>query len=207
MTKHIYKTRDVVQHALQFITGKTLDLGAGTAKYRHLIKPHTTEYVTFDMVPGPHVDIVGDILNLSLVSASFDTVISTQVLEHVRRPWVMVSEIARILRPGGVVVVSAPFLVPYHADPYDFFRYTTEGMRGILEDHGFEVLECSGYGGLFAVLYEMIHFCFLNPYQGKSTRPFQVRILRYLEKIACFLDRYIPTKIIYANTFAIARKK
>lgn len=204
--KKLQKTRDVVEHSLQFIKGETLDLGAGNAKYRHIIKPKTSKYITFDMVPGPNIDVVGDILNLSFEDKSFDTVISTQVLEHVQKPWVMVSEIERILRPGGTAIVSAPFLVPYHADPHDYFRYTKEGMSALFTINNFEVIECNGYGGFFGVLYEMIHFTMLNPYQGKSSKPWQVRILRYLEKVAGFLDGIFGAKIIYANVYIVAKK-
>lgn len=206
-TKRLQKTRDVVEHTLQFINGETLDLGAGNAKYRNLIKPKTSKYITFDMVAGPHIDVVGDILNLSLADQSFDTVISTQVLEHVRKPWVMVSEIGRVLRSGGIAITSAPFLVPYHADPHDYFRYTKEGMSALFTENGFEIVECDSYGGLFGVIYEMIHFSFLNPYQGKSSKVWQVRILRYLDKLCGFLDRTFPIKIIYPNVYVVARKK
>ena len=205
--KRLQKTRDVVMHTLGFIKGETLDLGAGNAKYRHIIKPKTTKYVTFDMVPGPHIDIVGDILNLSLGNNTFDTVISTQVLEHVRKPWVMVSEINRVLKPGGITITSAPFLVPYHADPHDYFRYTKEGMSALFTENGFEIVECESYGGLFSVFYEMIHFTMLNPYKGRSSKNWQVRLLRYMEKIAGVLDRAFPAKIIYANVYIVARKK
>lgn len=201
------KTRDVVTHTLHFVSGVTLDLGAGNAKYRQIIKPHTSKYVTFDMVPGPNIDVVGDILNLSFSNDSFDTVISTQVLEHVRKPWVMVSEVSRVLKSGGIAIVSAPFLVPYHADPHDYFRYTKEGMSSLFIENGFDVLECNSYGNLFSVIYEMIHFTMLNPYEGKSSKNWQVRILRYLEKISAFLDRIFPVKIIYSNVYIVARKK
>ncbi len=205
--KRPQKTRDVVEHTLRYIRGETLDLGAGNAKYRYLIKPHTSKYVTFDMVEGPNIDVVGDILNLSFPDKSFDTVVSTQVLEHVKKPWVMVEEIGRILRSGGIAITSAPFLVPYHADPYDYFRYTKEGMSALFTENGFEIVECNSYGGLFSVIYEMIHFSFLNPYQGKSSKPWQVRILRYMEKIYSFLDRTFPTSIIYSNVYVVAKKK
>lgn len=205
--KRLQKTRDVVEHTLSYIKGETLDLGAGNAKYRHIIKPQTSNYVTFDMVEGPNIDVVGDILALSFPDKSFDTVISTQVLEHVRKPWVMVSEIERVLKSGGIAIVSAPFLVSYHADPHDYFRYTKEGMGSLFLDNGLEILECNSYGGLFSVFYEMIHFTLLNPYEGKSSKSWQVRILRYLEKSSGFLDGIFPVKIIYSNVYIVAKKK
>jgi SAM-dependent methyltransferase len=202
----LHKTRDVVEYTAKFVKGETLDLGAGNAKYRHIIKPKTSKYVTFDMVPGPHIDIVGDILNFPIPDESFDTVVSTQVLEHVRKPWVMASEIGRVLRKNGIVIASAPFLVPYHADPHDYFRYTKEGMSALFTENGFEVVECGSYGGFFSVVYETIHFTLFNPYKGKSSKQWQVRILRYLEKGADMLDRLFTSRIIYANVYVVARK-
>lgn len=201
------KTREVIQHTISYVYGKTVDLGAGNAKYKSIIKAHTSEYITFDMVPGPHIDVVGDILNLPFESNTFDTVVSTQVLEHVTKPWVMVSEINRILKRDGIIILSAPFMIPYHADPHDYFRYTKEGMTGLFKDAGFNVLECESYGGLFTVFSEMIHFTLLNPYEGKSSKPIQVRIIRIIERMAAFLDRIFPVKIIYPNVYIVAKKK
>jgi SAM-dependent methyltransferase len=200
------KTRDVVEYTARFIKGETLDLGAGNAKYRHIIKPKTSKYVTFDMFPGPHIDVVGDILNLSFPDKSFDTVVSTQVLEHVEKPWVMISEIARVIRPGGICILSAPFIVPYHADPNDFFRYTKNGLTSLFLNEGFEIVECESYGRLFSVFSEFFHFSFANPYDKKQNKIMK-KLYSIIEKISYVLDKFIANKIIYPNSYIVARKK
>ncbi|MFA6459143.1 MAG: class I SAM-dependent methyltransferase [Candidatus Paceibacterota bacterium] len=204
--KNILHTRDVIRHSLQHISGKTLDFGAGNAKYRGLIQPRTTEYTTFDMVAGPNIDIVGDVHKVPLADKSFDTIVSTQVLEHVRMPWVMVAEISRLLRSGGTCILSAPFMQPFHADPHDYFRYTKEGMTSLFESNGFQVIECESYGGLFSTLSEMVHFSLFDPYNKKHHATKQ-RIFRYVEKFICFFDRFSRPGRIYTNTYIIARKK
>ncbi len=114
-------TRELVEYTKKYIKGKTLDFGAGNAKYKNIIKPRTSEYITFDVVPGKNIDVVGNALNSPFQDESFDTVVSTQVLEHVEKPWLMIKEIGRILKRGGVCILSAPFMVPYHADPMIIF--------------------------------------------------------------------------------------
>ncbi len=199
------QTREVIEYASKkYIKGKTLDLGAGLAKYRDIIKNKATEYITFDIKPGPNIDVVGDILDIPFENESFDTVISTQVIEHVRKPTAVVSEIYRILKPSGICILTAPFLVPYHPDPGDYFRYSKEGLKILFVDKGFEIIEYESYGKFFTVLYEFIRFSYLNPYR-KSKRGSWL-ISRFLMSLAKFLDKFCKSEIIYANVYIIARK-
>ena len=199
-------TREVILHTKHYVFGETLDYGAGTAKYQGLVRPHASTYTTFDMVAGEHIDIIGDVLKPPFADASFDTIISTQVLEHVERPWVMVAEMNRILRPGGVCIVTAPFMIPYHADPYDFFRYTTEGLKSLFKNENFEVIESGTYGKSFAVFSEMVHFIFFNPYNIKKKNVWALRVMRRVERVAGFFDRFVKNKIIYPNVYIVVRK-
>lgn len=206
---NLKNTREVILHTRHFMSGKTLDFGAGSAKYRNLIMPHTSEYTTFDIVKGKYIDIVGDVLNPPFPNNHFDTVISTQVLEHVEKPWIMVSEIGRILKPGGICIITAPFIVPHHADPHDFFRFTTEGLASLFVNNGFEIIEYDSYGKIFSVLSEMIHFMFFSPYSASTKRRdlWVGRIMRRVESLAYRLDKALKSKIIYPNGYVVARKK
>ena len=198
------QTRDLVKYSLKYISGKTLDLGAGSAKYRNIIKEKASEYITFDVVPGEHIDVVGDALNLPFGNDSFDTIISTEVLEHVEKPWLMVKEIRRVLKPGGVCILSTPFLIPYHPDPHDYFRYTTEGLRSLFKNENFEVLECEGFGKVFSVLSEFIRMSWFSPYKKQKRGSW--RITRLMEKTSNFLNKFSKNKTIYVNVYIIARK-
>lgn len=199
------QTREAVRYSLRYISGKTLDLGAGSAKYREIIKARANPYITFDMFPGEHVDVVGDALNLPFDENSFDTIISTQVLEHVEKPWIMIKEIGRTLKPGGLCVLTTPFMIPYHPDPRDYFRYTTQGIRSLFENEGFETVECGGYGRTYTVLSEFFRFSWFDPYK-KPIRG-SVKISRAAAKLARFLDKFNRKDIIYSNVFIVARKK
>jgi SAM-dependent methyltransferase len=202
--KKFNQTHDVMIHVQKYISGRTLDFGAGLAKYREIIKQKATEYITLDIVPGDNIDVVGDVLNSPFDKEAFDTVISTQVIEHVRKPWIMVQEIHRILRKGGICILTAPFLIPYHADPHDYFRYTAEGVKSLFEDAGFKTIECSSYGKPFTVLSEFLRFLWFNPYQKKKKGNW--RITRTMNVFANFLNRFTKNIIIYPAVYIIAEK-
>ncbi|MDD2654848.1 MAG: methyltransferase domain-containing protein [Candidatus Omnitrophica bacterium] len=198
-------TREIMVYAQKYIKGRALDLGAGSGKYRNIIKQNAKEYVAFDMAPGKNIDIVGDALNLPFNENTFDTVVSTQVLEHVEKPWVMAKEIGRVLKQGGICIITAPFLEPYHQDPGDFFRYSTQGIQSLFRNENFEVIECATCGSLFSVISEFFRFLWFNPFKkAKKGTYFATRLM---SNLANFLDRFANNKIIYSDVYIIARKK
>jgi len=199
------QTKEIIKYALKYISGQTLDLGAGSAKYQNIIKEKASEYITFDIVPGPNIDVVGDILDLPFEDESFDTIISTQVLEHIEKPWLMIKEVQRILKKGGICILTAPFLIPYHPDPNDYFRYSIEGTKSLFKNNNFEIIECDSYGKTFSVLSEFIRFSWFNPYQKPKRGSW--RITNFIAKLAKFLNKFTSNKIIYANVYIIAKKK
>lgn len=137
------------QHLL---AGDVLEVGsrrpssAWWADNRSLAFPGA-RWLGLDMQPGDGVDVVGDVHKLPEDwSSRFDTVVCSEVLEHVERPWVALPELARVTKPGGHLIVTAPFCFPVHAYPSDYFRYTMEGLRVLMQDAGFEVVTLA-HGG------------------------------------------------------------
>jgi SAM-dependent methyltransferase len=106
---------------------KICDVGAGGRRLR-------PDVVAVDAVPGPGVDVVGDIHALPIPDDSFDAVFCTGTLEHVRDPWTAVKELRRILKPGGVVHIDVPFIQGYHPDPTDYWRFTLDGLRLLCQE-------------------------------------------------------------------------
>lgn len=193
-----------MEAVLEHVHGDVLDFGAGQQKYRSLFAVRARSYTALDIDPQPGIDIVGDVLEPPIPDASYDTVVSNQVMEHVRKPWVMVQQIARILRPGGRCILTAPFTAPFHAHPHDYFRFTEEGMRSLVEDAGLEVILCTKYGGFWAAMGEMVKQRYFSPYRAYS------RLRRLLAHpvggIFRLLDRCTTPGIIYPNILCIARK-
>ncbi len=204
--KKFQQTREVIKYSLKYISGKTLDLGAGSAKYRDIIKQRSSEYIAFDMVDGENIDVVGSVFDLPFDDDQFDTIISTQVLEHIEKPWIMIREIHRTLKKDGICILTAPFLQPYHRDPGDFFRYTKDGLVSLFKDQGFIVIECDYYTEVFSTIAEFIKFIFFNPYKGKDRGRLRWKILRTIQKVSKFLDRFTKSSRIYANSYIIVRK-
>lgn len=155
---HLWHTDYLVIRALQrdlrtqcgYLQGRVLDLGCGNQPYRPLLTNVAT-YVPYDIdAQGSKPDVVGTAQLLPFADASFDGVLSTQVLEHVREPWTMAAEIARVLRPGGTVVLSAPQAWRLHEQPHDYFRYTIYGLSALCERVGLEPIETLNQGGAWA---------------------------------------------------------
>src|SRR5579871_6848756 len=70
---------------------------------------------------------------------SFDTVLCTQVLEHVTEPDAFIKKIEKVLTSDGVLILSVPLINPLHEIPYDYYRYTKFGLRHLLEKNNFSV--------------------------------------------------------------------
>ncbi len=205
--KKFEETREVVKYAAGqgYLKGKILDLGAGQAKYKNIIKEKAENYTAFDLIPGENIDVVGDINHTGFADESFDTVVCTQVFEHIPAPQLAIKEIKRVLKKDGFCLLTAPFLEPYHADPHDYFRYTTEGLTSLLENEGFKIIEVAGYGPLYIVFTEFIRLTIFNPY--KKPRRGSYRIMLILKKIARFLNRFSNNQTIYASTYALAQRQ
>lgn len=121
------------------------DIGAcdvnGT--YKHLFQVPGWTYVGVDNCPGANVDIVVDAHYAweNIPDEAFDIVISGQTLEHVRRPWLFVKALARILKPGGWMCVIAPHTCGFHEYPEDCWRVWPDGMIAVMEDAGLHQIE------------------------------------------------------------------
>ena len=110
--------------------GRVLDVGAEHSPYRELIPAHT--YVRLDIDPSGDPDICGDLLDPSWQGdhrCSFDTIVATEVLEHVSDPKQAVQSIYAMLKQGGVCVLSTRFMYEYHPYPKDFYRFTWDSLE------------------------------------------------------------------------------
>ncbi|MBN9410992.1 MAG: class I SAM-dependent methyltransferase [Burkholderiales bacterium] len=124
--------------------GKLLDVGCGSQPYRQLF--HGAQYVGLDIdTPTTRArglaDVFYDGLAFPVPDADFECVLCSQVLEHVFTPDDFLSEIYRVMQPGGRLLLTVPFVWDEHEQPYDFARYSSFGLRALLERNGFRVIE------------------------------------------------------------------
>jgi SAM-dependent methyltransferase len=135
---------------------RVLDAGAGEGRFRNYFAH--ARYVGVDVAVGDvtwdysRLDALGDLTRLPFADASFDVVLCTEVLEHVSEPQQVVSEIARVLRPGGALYVAAPQMFHQHQKPYNFFNYTSFGLRHLLDRAGLAPVWIKPMGGYFWML-------------------------------------------------------
>lgn len=125
----------------QWASGRVLDIGCAD-RWACKVLPQGCEYVGLDypLTGGAlylaRPDVFGDAARLPFRDASVDTVVLLEVLEHLRRPDEALSEIARVLRPGGILLLTLPFLYPVHDAPHDYQRYTPFGLVREIESSG-----------------------------------------------------------------------
>ena len=116
-------------------SARTLDIGAQNGPYAAFFPNR----VALDVRQGRGVQILGDAQALGLAGDTFETVLCTEVLEHLPEPQRAVDEIFRVLKPGGTVLLTTRFLFPIHDAPHDYFRFTKYGLRHLLRR--FDILE------------------------------------------------------------------
>jgi SAM-dependent methyltransferase len=151
----------LLQQQQQRIHGAVLDVGGekhSTVLYRLQPSDKTSAWLFLNVNPMTDPDILADGAHPPLHSASVDTVLCLETLEHVTKPERVVLEIARILRPGGVAILSMPFLYHLHSQPYDYWRFTRYAAERMVQKAGLQVTQTYVVGRFFTVLGDMIKY-------------------------------------------------
>ena len=128
-----------------------LDLG-GVGRYRSWLP--AGRLITCDLNPRHRPDVVGRGEHIPLQSASVDFVISTEVLEHCPEPAKFAMEIHRVMRPGGMLVLTTPFVYVVHGWPQDYYRFTASGLEHLFRV--FTKIEVSSFGNRFVVMHDLM---------------------------------------------------
>lgn len=141
-------------HGRNWIDPKIIEFGGSN----HLIK-NLFDHCNYEIAPNyPEVDLQ-DLRRYQ--DDSYDFVVLDEVLEHVRRPDIAIAEVWRILKPGGCLMTSSPFLIAVHKCPDDYWRFTKDGLRTLLAP--FSRVEAYSWGSSFAA-------CHLFPDMMTTTR-------------------------------------
>lgn len=134
------------------VRGDLLDLGAGNQPFRPWYEPLARTVVAIDVAPADGLSLLSMASPLPFQDSSFDSVLCTSVLEHVDDAEQTIAEIERVLRPGGQLLISMPFLYPTHEAPYDFWRTTHYGLDRMLRRNGLQVGDIAAQGGPFMLV-------------------------------------------------------
>ncbi|WP_347839087.1 methyltransferase domain-containing protein [uncultured Draconibacterium sp.] len=135
------------------VSGDLLDLGCGKAPLYGIYRKYTNTITCVDWYNSSHsnnyTDIFADLNKvLPLEAERFDTIILSSVLEHLKDPNLIFSEMNRILRNNGKIILSVPFYYQLHEIPFDYHRFTKYGLINLAEKHNFTVTLLEAYGGL-----------------------------------------------------------
>lgn len=190
---------------------RILDVGAGSGQYRDLFGHCEYRTQDFGQEPGTQgryaaLDYTSDITSIPVPDASFDAVLCTEVLEHVPEPAEAVREMARILRPGGVLLLSAPLGSHLHQEPYHFYGgYTPYWYRRVLEARSLQILDINRNEGFFSFFgQEALRFHdYVKPSAAKEL-PWGPRlVLGALWVISFPFSRVLPLLAVWLDTLEL----
>jgi len=160
-----YSSRLIVDMIANFYTlklkayarGNLLDLGCGKVPLWGAYKEYVSNNTCVDWNNSKHnneyLDKYSDLnSSLELEDDTYDTILLSDVLEHIKNPRVLWKEMARVLKANGTLILNVPFYYWLHEDPHDYFRYTKYALNAMAEEAGFEVIEIEALGGAPEVL-------------------------------------------------------
>jgi len=189
--------------------GKVLDVGGKKNNPRGSFRPpiegvESWEYLNIDSSTGP--DYFAFAEDIPVRSNYFDMVVMTEVIEHLDNPETVLRECFRVLRDNGRLIISAPFLYPIHADPYDFQRWTPEKIKKEFQAIGFKIDKMIPMGGIIAVTLDMVNIYLDALRLGFFVKSIK-RLLALLAPLALFLDAKVRLKETITTGFFIAARK
>jgi SAM-dependent methyltransferase len=180
---YYFLNRDIKDAISNYAKGNFLDLGCGNKPYQSLYNPFTTSQLGCDVVQSDQnsVDVVCPATDLKFNNDQFDTVLCTQVLEHVFEHDKLMSEAFRVLKPGGHLILTVPFAWELHEEPYDFFRYTKHALKQLFEQTGFEIDYIKPNGGKWAAIYQLRNNMMYSSFRKRKTFFNKLKKILYME--------------------------
>lgn len=142
------------------VKGDLLDVGCGRKPYSHLFSVNRYDGLDIDNEFTRSLGIADyyyDGTEFPIESSKYDTVLCNQVLEHVFNPDYFLSEINRVLKPNGSFLLTIPFVWDEHEQPYDYARYSSFGIKAILEKNGFKIIKQKKISGDFSLIFQLVN--------------------------------------------------
>jgi SAM-dependent methyltransferase len=217
LSGHLLYSR--LKPALKTVQGNVLDVGCGLTPYKNWIGDGVAHgnvsYTGLDTTPESRADIVviEDDKTWPLDAGRFDAVLCTQVIEHAKNTSFVIQEILRVLKPGGALILTAPFAFNVHGAPKDYRRFSAFGIEALLEGK-FEISILETQGAIGSTLGTFG----LNWIETESNRhlftaglkillfPLWLLFCMAVNLIAVLIDRIDSTDAFFQNVFVVAKK-
>jgi len=209
----IVKALKKAQHQVK--SGMILDVGCGMKPYKSLLNASGSAYYGTDYpltMKGSYgkstkADFFSESTLLPFNNNTFDTLLSTQMLEHVSDPKKVIQEMGRVLKPEGIMILSAPMTWPLHEEPYDFFRYTLHGLRHLLQKANFEILDEIPRGNNFTTMAQMLLDTQLdNTNQSFPKRLYSVILSLVVNQLCSVINLFQPAQRLCLGWVMVAKK-
>lgn len=212
--------RSLLKNIMRFsesLSGRMMDFGCGSKPYRSIF--HVTEYigVDFENEGHPHdneqIDVYYDGKHLPFEDESFDSVLCSEVIEHVFNLSATLNEINRVMKTGGNILITCPFVWNEHEVPLDYARYTRFALRDILGKSGFEITHYSKSGNFITTLTQLKVMYFYTAFGKLWYKHFVSRVLfKFLfvlipNSMGLLLNKLYPfNDTLYLNNVLVAKK-
>lgn len=195
------------------LKGKLLDFGCGRKPYQNLFK--VDEYIGMDIQTSGHnhnnslVDVYYDGKHIPFPDNYFDAVFCSEVIEHVFDPEIILPEILRVCKPGAKILLTVPFCWNEHEMPFDYARYSSVGMRHLLEKNGFRNLQLRKTGHFVTVNFQLwaLYWFELFKSWGRFGHAVSMILIFPINVIAFLVGPLFPrNQTLYFNNVVIAEK-
>ena len=186
--------------------GHVLDYGCAEVPYRQFFAADV-RYDAADLPGNPHATLtLEDDGRIPVADGTYDAVVSTQVLEHVADPAAYLAECFRVLRPGGRLLLSTHGIFILHPDPIDYWRWTSDGLRHVVEAAGLRVVRFEGIIGMAATGLQLVQDALWYWYLPRPLRPVLALFMQALIGLADRLERP-RSRDLNAQVFGLVAEK
>lgn len=184
------------------------NVGAG-GKVEDLLRSYADKsgftVTSLDIDPGRSPDILCDITCPHLSKSSFDVIVMAEVLEHVSNPQAAINGLDYLLKPGGTIILTVPFIFPIHDRPYDYYRYTRYGLEYLFRDMAdVKVVERNNWSEAIGVL--IARLIMEKSISARITAPFAVVFALLMLPAAILLGALIKTNFITTGYLLTCKK-
>ncbi|MFY0599380.1 MAG: class I SAM-dependent methyltransferase [Cyclobacteriaceae bacterium] len=204
---------DELEPAIEkYAKGILLDIGCGSKPFHYLTKNSVSEHVGLeheDTRNTDKADIWGSAYDIPIEDNFFDTVLCTDVLEHLEEPDKALNESCRVLKKGAYAIYTLPFFWHIHEEPRDFFRYSKYGLKYLFEKNGFEVEKIVPLTGFWGNVGQMCCYYFMNTKVFLSRPGVWIKkpFINTIQKICYYLDKRSRDEKYCAEYLVVAKKK